>query len=561
MKETGTCATLALAVAAAGGLARAQCADWGPGTNLSQDAGRYAVDGHTAVDSAGAVHVIYQSFLDTSGRNYYTTDVDGCWSTPVNLGSTAGKGSAPKIVVTPDQQLHVFYGKNDLFHRSKPVSGGAWSSSFLLTQGSFIYNAVVDSTGGIHFVYGHLFDSSRNPRNAIWSRYLPPGGSWGDEELVYGNNDDGNWPRASGVAVRGDVVWCGIEVNSDLYLKKRPAGGPWPAGVGAQFYHRGGALQWAFSPDGSEVAGFYHDPVTDTQETPWFEIFVRYSYDDGNTWTSPQNISDMTVDIDRSPQVAYDAAGNLHVVWEGFCCDHECRIRYRGRIGGYWGDILNMMPSLKTGLAVGALQPFGNTVYLTHAATGPGVIGKYDVFLRATEPTQPVIHVQPTSLSRTLWVHETLADDAFTLVNGCPGTLNYSVTTSRDWIQVQPTSGSSLTEPDTISVSYPGIQQVRAGTYHEQITVSGNAANSPVILPLTVSIQTVKPDLDGDEDVDQEDFGLFQSCLSGAFVPQEDPACLQARFDVDDDVDQDDAALFIGCVSGAGIPARRSCLP
>jgi len=69
----------------------------------------------------------------------------------------------------------------------------------------------------------------------------------------------------------------------------------------------------------------------------------------------------------------------------------------------------------------------------------------------------------------------------------------------------------------------------------------------------------VAPDMDHDGDVDQTDFGLFQGCYSGAFTPQTDLACRQARMDADSDVDEADAAIFMGCISGPGVPALWSC--
>lgn len=68
-------------------------------------------------------------------------------------------------------------------------------------------------------------------------------------------------------------------------------------------------------------------------------------------------------------------------------------------------------------------------------------------------------------------------------------------------------------------------------------------------------------DLDRDGDVDQDDFGMLQACLSGSFVPQTDPACRDARLDGDDDVDSADVQLFVGCVSGPNVPSDPDCLP
>jgi lysophospholipase L1-like esterase len=66
-------------------------------------------------------------------------------------------------------------------------------------------------------------------------------------------------------------------------------------------------------------------------------------------------------------------------------------------------------------------------------------------------------------------------------------------------------------------------------------------------------------DFDGDNDVDQEDFGHLQECMSGSGHPQNDPACLDARLDEGDDVDLDDFAIFYACMSGPNIPATPGC--
>lgn len=66
-------------------------------------------------------------------------------------------------------------------------------------------------------------------------------------------------------------------------------------------------------------------------------------------------------------------------------------------------------------------------------------------------------------------------------------------------------------------------------------------------------------DFDHDGDVDQTDFGVFQSCFSGAFVPQENQACEPALLDADNDVDTDDLAVFRQCLSGSGVSADPHC--
>ncbi len=66
-------------------------------------------------------------------------------------------------------------------------------------------------------------------------------------------------------------------------------------------------------------------------------------------------------------------------------------------------------------------------------------------------------------------------------------------------------------------------------------------------------------DFDLDGDVDQEDFGRLQGCVSGQGVTQTSPACQNALLDDDDDVDQEDLAIFRACLSGPGVLADVNC--
>ena len=59
-------------------------------------------------------------------------------------------------------------------------------------------------------------------------------------------------------------------------------------------------------------------------------------------------------------------------------------------------------------------------------------------------------------------------------------------------------------------------------------------------------------DLDGDRDVDQEDFGLLQACLTGSGkLPQ--AGCENADLDGDLDVDENDVGILHCHMNGPGI--------
>lgn len=56
-------------------------------------------------------------------------------------------------------------------------------------------------------------------------------------------------------------------------------------------------------------------------------------------------------------------------------------------------------------------------------------------------------------------------------------------------------------------------------------------------------------DFDDDDDVDQDDFGHLQECLSGT-LPQTDPNCADTLLNGDAFVDQTDVAMFLECMGG-----------
>jgi len=65
--------------------------------------------------------------------------------------------------------------------------------------------------------------------------------------------------------------------------------------------------------------------------------------------------------------------------------------------------------------------------------------------------------------------------------------------------------------------------------------------------------ESVQADYDSDGDVDQDDFGRFQACLSGSGRTPS-PGCDIADFDSDNDVDQEDFSIFRECMGGTNKP-------
>jgi len=72
------------------------------------------------------------------------------------------------------------------------------------------------------------------------------------------------------------------------------------------------------------------------------------------------------------------------------------------------------------------------------------------------------------------------------------------------------------------------------------------------------SFTSAPADIDGDGDVDDHDYNLFEFCASGPGVPLA-AGCENRDFDGDNDVDMADFAVFQRCYSGANNPADPDC--
>ncbi|GMU24025.1 MAG: hypothetical protein AMXMBFR13_41020 [Phycisphaerae bacterium] len=115
-----------------------------------------------------------------------------------------------------------------------------------------------------------------------------------------------------------------------------------------------------------------------------------------------------------------------------------------------------------------------------------------------------------------------------------------------------PGSGGSFEHAGVV----PGQTYYYAAFAYDEVPNYSGASADDASIPAGIP-----GDFDGDGDVDQEDFGHLQVCLSGAGVTQADAACHDARLDMDLDVDQEDFGIFQACMSGPNVPSDPACNP
>ncbi len=175
-------------------------------------------------------------------------------------------------------------------------------------------------------------------------------------------------------------------------------------------------------------------------------------------------------------------------------------------------------------------------------------------------PPGPEIKLDPEVITASVWIAEgNPRDSVFTVTNNGSGTLDYTINDDADWLTVTPDSGSSTGSPHSHTMSFDADGKL-GGTYDATIAVAGNAWNTDKYIAVSMTIRTVGPDVDGDGDVDQRDFGLFQVCLTqpGQTVQ---PPCDTADFNHDGLVNQGDMTTFVDCLSGPGVLADKTCDP
>jgi len=116
----------------------------------------------------------------------------------------------------------------------------------------------------------------------------------------------------------------------------------------------------------------------------------------------------------------------------------------------------------------------------------------------------------------------------------------------------------SVTWVDTYTGLTTG-QQMLLASPEGIVSLAVESLTTDVAVKIDLVQELSRADFDSDGDVDQDDFGHLQSCLSTPGLPIADPDCQNACLDDDSDVDQSDLAVLLRCISGHGVSADPNC--
>ncbi|UCD28568.1 MAG: sulfatase-like hydrolase/transferase [Planctomycetota bacterium] len=162
------------------------------------------------------------------------------------------------------------------------------------------------------------------------------------------------------------------------------------------------------------------------------------------------------------------------------------------------------------------------------------------VQVRHFDPDLPAFAHNPDPAHQAVQV----ATDAILSWSAAGGTLSHNVYFG--------TANPPLLQGNQSGVTFnPGGLQVNTKYYWRVDEVKESGITQGRIWQFTSA--RYKGDMDGDNDVDQEDFGLFQACFSGTGVYFES-GCEYAELDGDNDVDLSDFTMFQSCMAGPNQP-------
>lgn len=136
------------------------------------------------------------------------------------------------------------------------------------------------------------------------------------------------------------------------------------------------------------------------------------------------------------------------------------------------------------------------------------VVGGSGVILKTCQ--NPVLGLNPLNLSFSVIQNENLpSSKTFDINNICAGTLNWTASESASWLSISPSSGTN-TGTVTVNITNTGLTP---GSYTTDVTLSGNAENSPQIVTIDYTvfdipneILIVKDEVGSSEDTEYIDY-------------------------------------------------------
>lgn len=451
----------------------------------------------------------------------------------INLSNTPNQSVWSAIAINAAGEIMVVWSEwrsDGVWYRIQ--RDGKWSEkrkAGIVRQQSWSNQLAVDSYGTFHLSYA---DGRGSMGRDIYYSYFT-GSRWSPAERVYDSPHNSAWNRID-VDTNDDIYvqwyhkYYNLDDVSDIVSISKPRMGRWPS----SYENVSRSLGWesihpAFRVRNGNVYSSYMD-----DEGPR-RIF--YAERINGLWSSP-------VEVSRGyyPALEIDSNENIHIVWSRFDGNFYYKSRVNGRWGKievisngdaplYFGDIRSKSNVLvanwvqgdgdnqwgvyasakvpggqwNTPVKIGDTLPLGEEdERLVQVAIdnkgcahfvwhGIGRGGQTDIFYeKYCISGEDVNFIEVDKLTFNFTAEKPVhpSPQTFRVRNTGEGNLSYNVSSDKGWLVVDPVSGISTGEWDTITVS-TDITTLQAGVHTGTISVSSSDAyNSPVRMSASVTI-------------------------------------------------------------------------
>lgn len=258
---------------------------------------------------------------------------------------------------------------------------------------------------------------------------------------------------------------------------------------------------YGYVSGGEEFTVVNHTPVLDLQQTSlagWSQTFGQTFQATGTGLAAVEAIyttGDASPPILEATFQVYDSVGGNPIGPPKTC--YGVPGFYQARIAAFWemGEV--PLQYGQTYYVEWSVPPGGCNTWLTNEdLPGEAYVGGVsqaprDLLLCIAEYMQPdpMIKLNITEIERSMKQGDTLSPDTFTVRNTGGGTLEYTITDDADWLSVDPPSGTSTGETDTITVLY-SPSELEGGVHTATITVSDpEAINDPQQITVTLTVE------------------------------------------------------------------------
>jgi hypothetical protein len=291
----------------------------------------------------GSVYVLYPTSNPNALAVVKSTDGGASWGSPVAI-QNSNYSDLYHLAVDSSGAIHVVWGLSsgggtETFY-SRSTNGGASFSSPIQVRSGNTYNGyrtnnsvepvvASDGSGNVYVAYGaYTKDGAGNfVGYNIWvSQSTNGGASFQPEFSINAISSAQKFPRRIRATASNFYVLYMDETNYDLYFYRRNVGAA--SGNTGRLNANTGSVQYdgdfVMAVNEMTVYGTYSDTTGDSEGN----ITLCKSTDGGVTWPVCTRVNDSVNRQQHTPRVGLDGLGNLHMAWADGRANGRLQIYY-----------------------------------------------------------------------------------------------------------------------------------------------------------------------------------------------------------------------------------------